>query len=447
METKENVETKLVKEPKKAKRFSGIGIKLIFITVVIIGLLIGLSFIKGQLSDREYSYREAKYQISESAGGKLNLSGPYIAIPYVKTIDEFVYKDNKQFKETKIIEGWEIISADYVNIETYLDAEVRPVGIYSSPIFTGDAGIAANFNIKPLNNKSNIDYNPEKAVVYIPIRNSSLTSSPVFTINGKNYETDLVRINELWGVGVTLPVSYEKLNLTTNIGIRGADQFSYYISSKDTKLSLKSDWTAPGFTGFSYLPDKRTIDENGFSAEWNIHFGTTDISQYIGTSFIEPVNLYQKLHRATKYGFLFIIVPFIVIFLFEVFAKITLHPVNYLLSGAACVLFFLLLLGLSEHIPFDASYIIGAIAAGITVSLYIASVTKKYALGIIMAGMFVLLYGYLFLSLKSEDYALLIGSVFAFAILAMLMFCTRKIDWYSIKASQKNEAPALQSKL
>ncbi|MBP5520048.1 MAG: inner membrane CreD family protein [Treponema sp.] len=422
-------------ENQNLKKISGIGIKILFIALIIIGLLIGLACIKGQLTERERSYKSAKWDISNSAGGTLSFKGPFIAVPYTKTWNEFVYKDGKQFTETKKESGYEFVNADYVNIDAQLDSEIRTVGIYSNPIFTGTSDVYASFNWqKP--NKKDTTYDLENAIVYFSIQNSSLTNSPVFNVNNKDYETDLYFIGEKWVLGAKVPVASQKMILKTKIGIRGAEKFSYNICSKDTKLTLKSDWKSPGFTGFSYLPDKHTIDENGFNAIWNVHFGSTDIAQNIGVSFIEPVNLYQKLHRATKYGFLFIIVPFLVLFLFEIFAKITLHPVNYMLSGIACILFFLLLLALSEHIPFDVSYLTGAVTAGITVSLYISSVTKKFKLGLIMTLIFAILYAYLFLSLKSEDYALLFGAFFAFAITAFIMFITRKIDWYNLKNKQ-----------
>lgn len=426
---------KMVEKPKKSK-LGGIGIKLIFITLIIIALLIGLGFIKSQLWQRESTYSEAKQQISSSAGGVLHFEGPYIAVPYTYTHEEFIYKDNNQFKEKKISQGWKIIPPSYVNIEADIDSEKRYLGIYSTPIFTGSSEIYAKFESSEIENTNDTVYHPEEAVLYVQILNTSLLSTPDFKINGNEYKTDLFSIDNNWGIGSKFNYDSDKVIITTRLSVRGAEKFKYTASAKETKLSVKSDWKSPGFTGFSYLPDKRDLNDSGFSAQWSIPFGSYAINQSIGFSLIEPVNLYQKLERAIKYGFLFIIVPFLVLFLFEIFAKITLHPVHYLLSGAACVLFFLLLLALSEHIAFDFSYLTGAVTAALTVSLYISSVTKKFGLGIIISGMFAVLYAYLFFSLKSEDYALLFGAFFAFAILAFLMFITRKIDWYNLKKNR-----------
>ena len=434
----------LQKKEEKAKRkgFGGIGIKLLFISIVIIALLIGLACIKGKLNDREDTYKGAKYQISESAGSTLYFQGPYIAVPYTRTIEEFVYRDGKQFTEKKIDKkGWETISAASVNIDAKLDSEARHLGIYSTPIFTGNASVYALFNPKELIEKDGITYNTEEAVLYFELRNSSLLNNPILKMNNADYSSDLFTIDGKNVIGTKFNYTSEKKVVTTNIALRGAEQFIYAISSKQTSMNMSCDWKSPGFTGFSYLPDKHEITDTGFTAKWSVPFGSDKNAQTIGFSFIEPVNLYQKLHRAVEYGFLFIIVPFLVLFLFEIFAKITLHPVHYLLSGAACVLFFLLLLALSEHIPFDAGYLIAAFTAGLTVSLYISSVTKRFGLGGIMMAMFTVLYAYLFFSLKSEDYALLFGAFFAFAVLAALMFLTRKIDWYNLKKKKGDFSP------
>lgn len=426
-------------DKEKIKKAGGIGIKLIFITLIIIALLIGLSFIKNQLWEREHTYDCAKEEIALSAGGLLSFEGPYLAIPYTKTTEEFVYRDNHQFKEESTSEGWELVSADNINIEADIDTEERYLGIYSTPIFTGSASIYASFDKAKIEDQKNIVYHPEESIIFIKIPNTSLLAAPDYKINGKEYKTELVCINNNWGIGSKYNYDSEKTTITTKLGLRGANKFQYYISSKETKLSVKSDWKSPGFTNFSYLPDKRNLDDKGFTAQWSIPFGSNEINSKIGFSLIDPVNLYQKLHRAIKYGFLFIIVPFLLLFLFEIFAKITLHPVHYLLCGAACVLFFLLLLAASEHISFDLSYLTAALIAALTVSLYISSVTKRFALGCIISGMFTVLYTYLFFSLKSEDYALLLGAFFAFGILALIMFITRKVDWYNLKKKENKD--------
>ena len=428
-EIKEIKDTK-EKSEKKAK---GIGFKILFMSLVMGLLLIGLLCISGQLKSRENTYKKAKYDIANSAGGTLDFTGPVIAVPYRKTWTENVYKDGKQFKETRTEDSYKIIQADTTRINVTLNSELRTVGIYSTPVFTGNAGINSSFSYTKLSDRSDITYYPSKAVFCIKINNSSVMERPVFTINDNQFATDLYTIFGAQYIGVALPYSEGKYNFKVSLALRGAEKISYSISSKETYFKMESDWPSPGFTNYTFLPDTRSITDNGFTAEWHIPFGTDDLHQYIGADLIESVNLYKKLHRALTYGFFFIIIPFLILFLFEIFAKIQLHPMHYLLSGAATVLFFLLLLAISEHCMFEPSYVIAALAASVTVSLYLISITKKYTLGIIMMLIFVLLYSFLYFSLRSEDYALLLGSIFAFSILVGIMYVTRKVDWYKLE--------------
>ena len=418
---------------KTEKKSKGIGFKLLFMSLIMGLLLTGLLCISGQLKSREKTYKNARSEIANSAGGILDFSGPVIAVPYRKTWTENVYKDGKQFKETRVDESYLIIQADNTRINVNLNSELRTVGIYSSPVFTGNAGIYSTFSYTKLNDSSDTIYYPSKAVFCIKINNSSVMERPVFTINDKQLATDLFSILGDQYIGTYLPYTDEKYIFKVTLALRGAEKISYSISSKETYFKLQSDWPSPGFTNYSFLPDTRSINDNGFSAEWHIPFGTDNLHQYIGADLIESVNLYKKLHRALTYGFFFIIIPFLILFLFEIFAKIQLHPMHYLLSGAACVLFFLLLLAISEHTMFEPSYITAALAASVTVSLYLISITKRYTLGIIMMLIFILLYSFLYFSLRSEDYALLLGSIFTLSILAGLMYITRKVDWYKLE--------------
>ena len=427
-----NTESKEIKEIKQQKS-KGIGFKLLFMSLIMGLLLIGLLCISGQLKSREKTYKNAKSEIANSAGGILDFTGPVIAVPYRHTWTENVYKDGKQFKETKVDEAYFIIQADNTRINVNLNSELRTVGIYSSPVFTGNAAINSIFSYTKLNDSSNTIYYPSRAVFCIKIDNSSIMERPVFTINEKQLSTDLYTINGAQYIGSALPYTDGKYNFKVSLALRGAEKISYYISSKETYFKLQSDWPSPGFTNYSFLPDTRSITDNGFTAEWHIPFGTDDLHQYIGADLIESVNLYKKIHRALTYGFFFIFIPFLILFLFEIFAKIQLHPMHYLLSGAATVLFFLLLLAISEHCMFEPSYVIAALAASVTVSLYLISITKKYTLGIIMMLIFILLYSFLYFSLRSEDYALLLGSIFAFSILVGIMYVTRKVDWYKLE--------------
>jgi len=405
----------------------------------IIGLLLILNAcIGGKLNERERTQKNAVNDISRAGGGPLTIKDIYIGIPFVyynykvndKGIEEVVSHEEKTL----------FIQPRVVNYNTKLQTQMRKIGIYESPIYTGEVLIDGNFNFTVPKSTKEFKYKFNEAYLKIKINDKSLISSPVIEMNGAKYATEYSGIDDKTGIISYFNCTTGNIKFNTGLKIRGANDFQINLSSTESHLVLESDWISPGFSKYDYLPLTYEITDNGFTAEWNVPFDIGDTSHQIGFSYVQPINVYKMLERAVNYGFLFILVPFIVLFLFELFAAINLHPFHYLLSGAASIIFFLLLLSFSEHISFTAAYLISAIGSGVLVSLYVSSITRKYKLGFTMSFVFVVLYGYLFMSLKSEDYALLIGSMFAFIILAVVMFLTRKVDWNSLKKTKIEES-------
>lgn len=410
-------------------------VKFIFIGVVIGILLILNACIGGKLSERERTHNSAVNEISQAAGGFFSINDVYIAIPYTFTK---VSKNDKGVEEIIVDNGTIYYQPKKVDYNVEIKTQMRNIGIYEAPIFTGDIDMNAEFYINLPKNGGGYEYNYKKSYLRVKINDRLVMSQPTFTINGKKYGTEYSGSSyDKSGITAYFNCDTDKINFSTTLRIRGAEIFSIKLASTETHMKVNSDWVSPGFSKFDYLPVTHEITDKGFTAEWNIPFDGGDSTHSIGFNYIQPINIYKMLDRAVNYGFLFILVPFIVLFLFEIFASINLHPLHYLLSGAASVIFFLLLMSFSEHINFGSSYIISAVASGVLVSLYVASITKKYRLGFTMSLVFAMMYGYLFMSLKSEDYALLIGSLFAFIILAAVMFLTRKVDWNNLK-KEKN---------
>lgn len=421
----------------RMKKLNTLTAKLISMGVIVGFLLIGNMMIGSKLKDREETRDEACLSISKAAGGRFSMDGLYVVVPY--DYNEIYYDDG--IKKTKKSTANIYFNPDKVNVDSVISTEIRQLGIYTSPVFTGTLSVNADFDLETLKKDGDKSYHPEKAYFLLKIGDVSLQSHPEFIINGKICDT------YLYNDGIASKTYYTegKFHLETELQIRGAEKFKVFVNAQDMTLNVKSDWTSPGFTGFDFLPSKKNIDENGFTATWNIPFASADSYHCIGFELIESVDVYKKLYRAINYGFLFIIVPFITLFLFEMFAGMQLHSVQYLLSGAASVIFFLLLLALSEHVDFGTSYMISGAASGILVSLYIASISRRIKIGLSMSGVFIALYSYLFVSLSSEDYALLIGSVFAFVVIAVLMFFTRKDNLGRMKKNTLTEDEDIES--
>lgn len=425
----------------KKKIVKGIGIKLIAIGAVVILLLIGLSCIKEKVYDREYAFNDARSSIYGAAGGSTLVKGFYIDVPYTETDSVEKWRDKEKYYETVITHGTVVLEPEELVIQTQLNTNVKKLGIYSAPTFTGKVKISSNFDMN-LKNYGIREYNFNKAKIYINIDERNLTTRPVFTVNDVKYRTEFLTYDSNSSVVKTgISSKTGNISVSTELDICGANTFEILPAKGSTKLDVQCDWPSPNFTNSSRLPSNHEISKEGFSASWFLPFSKgQDSHQYIGFQYINPVNLYSILLRSVTYGFLFIIIPFIAFFLFEIFAKVNFHPVQYLLSGAACAVFFLLLLSISEHTNFEAAYIIAASSVGLLVSLYTGMISKKIKLGFMMLPVLAALYGFLFFSLKSEDYALLIGSIFIFMIIAIVMFCTRKVDWSNLgKSNTKNE--------
>jgi len=214
---------------------------------------------------------------------------------------------------------------------------------------------------------------------------------------------------------------------------------------QDTHAVVTADWASPSFQG-SYLPGSSTITGADFSADWDISYLSRNIPLYwkneagdsssrdfsnsfFGVNFFRAIDTYSLNTRAVKYAILFLIVPFLTLFLLEVFTKKRIHPVPYLLSGIANIIFYLLLLSLSEQMQFYLAYLIAALAVTALLTLYSRSLLpswkKSWYMGFVVLVSYVLLYAVL----NAESYALLIGSIGAFVVVALVMFLTRKLDW------------------
>lgn len=417
------------------KKSLGIGGKLIFTGIIVFVLLIANLFIGLKLKDREFSKDTAVSNISAAGGGKFVLSDVCIVVPYVQH-----KKVNGKYQDYK--SGQSTIHAKVLDYSADIKTEDRKLGIYSSKIFTGEIHINGEF-LCNLRNNSEYTYDFAASKFFVGLKDRSIIEAPEFTVNGVSYRTSL-NIGD--GVhenytgkhdGIISDMKYIEGSNTfsTVLKIRGAEQFCVKVNSDQTKLSVVSDCKTPGFSGFEYLPKTRKITDDGFTAEWFVPFGSANLKNDLGFKIHQGIDIYTMVYRAVTYGFLFIIVPFIVLFLFEIFLKVNLHPVNYLLCGVASIVFFLLLLSFSEHIPFFAAYLISAVASGLLTSFYVGSITRMPKTGLEMMGVFLFMYGYLYCSLKSEDYALLIGSIFAFVLIAMLMVFTRKVDWNNLHKS------------
>jgi inner membrane protein len=260
----------------------------------------------------------------------------------------------------------------------------------------------------------------------------------------------------------------------------GTEQLAFSPIATESKVTLTADWPHPSFGG-SFLPSRREVTDSGFTASWELSSLATSAStaftrqqrlcspgywgssetyaasaarghddsgpclETMDTEFVNPVNVYSLSERATKYGILFVILTFVAVGLFEVMKKLRVHPVQYLLVGSALCSFFLLLISLSEHLGFATAYAIAASSCVALLAFYASHILGSIRRGLPFAIAISALYGLLYVLLQLEQTALVVGSIALFGVLALVMICTRHVDWYAFGRSE-SEAPSKSSK-
>ena len=234
----------------------------------------------------------------------------------------------------------------------------------------------------------------------------------------------------------------EKIPFGINLRIKGSESAMFTPLGKTTFVSLKSNCSTPSFTG-AFLPENREVAENGFSATWKILNLNRNYPQVFigenwsidlndstfGVNLLLPVDQYQKSIRSIKYAFLIIILTFVICFFVEVLQKKNINPFQYLLIGLALCLFYTLLVSISEHLNFTLSYVIATTMTIGLLTFYLSGILKIKKTAITIGGMLLLLYTYIFILIQMEIYALLVGSIGLFIILAIIMYCSLKINW------------------
>jgi inner membrane protein len=237
---------------------------------------------------------------------------------------------------------------------------------------------------------------------------------------------------------------------SVNLLLNGSREFNIIPVGKETLVTMSSTWKSPSFIG-SFLPEKREISPNSFRAMWSVQHLNRNFPQAwtgnaysvdhsaFGVKLLQPVDEYQKVTRSVKYAIMFIVLTFMAFFLTEIFSRAAIHPIQYTLIGLAIILFYVILLSLSEHIPFNVSYALASLGVILLISAYAKGVLKTRRGVVTIGGILSALYLFLFVTLQLEDYALLLGSIGLFVILGVVMFLTRRIDWIEIGGIGNNQ--------
>jgi inner membrane protein len=421
----------------------------IFLRVLLLGFLILLLQIPilqidDLISEREQTRQEAVSEVAAMWGGSQTFAGPVLVVPYRHLSGQE--------------QGWvmpEIRNAcflpDQLEIQSSMATEVRRRGIFEVPLFVANLGIAGTFRRPDFSewevDEENILWNRAKLVVGVTDPRA-IQERVAMEFAGRELVFQPGNGGALFlGAGIHVPIadlnelSQEGYPFSFSLKLNGSDQMMFQPFGEVTEVRMDSDWPHPSFTGV-YLPKTNKVTDNGFNAEWSVlHFGrnypqkwthTMMSSQSVqgaefGVQLLSPIGAYRMSRRTVKYEFLFTFLTFAAFFLFEIFSKLKVHSIQYLLIGSALCLFYLLTLSLSEHLGFEIAYVLAAAAVVGLISIYCIQILGRRAWP--LAAVLLVLFGFLFMLLSLEDYSLLIGSMGLFAILAVVMFLTRQVDW------------------
>ncbi len=437
----------------KKIQISNSTVKIILVGILILLFLIPVGLINHLIRDRRNYQKEAVRSITEPLGGETEIKGLVIAVPYKTYNTEYDSKNNK----TVVTEIKYVIFAPS---EYELDIDVKPYyltrGIFKVPVFNGTIGLTSQFSKFDYSyfNIEEKDVLKNDAILILGLSNTkNLTGQPKISLKEKDLSVTPVKYDKISPFSTSVYYSLSGVDFTQNIELsgtidfQGGENIKLHPIASDNVFNMTSDWKAPSFSG-GWLPTKRELSENGFTASWNIAGLSTVypkswlseskfISEYVNVSFMIPVDAYKKTERSVKYALLFLVIPFIALLISEIFSKKRIHPIQYCLIGFADIIFYLLLLSVSEHISFDFTYFICAIAVSLATLFYATAIFKNLKWGALVTGVQFVSYIFLYGTLQAEDYALLIGSIGLFVVVVLLMIITRKIDWYGLNESEE----------
>lgn len=455
----EPVQPPLIVSP--AKRRLMVFLKIGGIVLLIALLHIPLLMTHGVLRERRGYQQQATEEIAGLWGRAQLVTGPVLAVPYaykVKVVrTKLVGERPVQVEESDFAGSVAYFLPDTLNVTGHVEPEVRHRGIYDSVVFTGKLQVEGEFRpdfVAAGIAADRIDWAKAQVLFGVSDLRGLRSVGPLRTgATEAVFESTGGVADELLPLAASGVSASEsgRVKFSFDAVVQGSERIEVVPLGKTTRVALSSPWPDPSFVGAA-LPVARQVDTGGFKAEWtSTHFNrgfgqnwttrgiTNDAIKKLfapaafGVRFAQPVDGYSMAERAQKYGVLFFVLVFAVFFVFEVTAGLAIHPLQYAIVGAALCLFFLGFLALSEFLATGAAYGIAAAACTLLVALYAWSFLKSgLRTGVVFAGLGAT-YGYLYFVLKSQDYALLAGTAALFAGLALVMFCTRRINWYSLE--------------
>lgn len=437
--------------------------KFFLICGLILVLTIPLLLVWGLVNERENRAEGVRASVANEWGRPQYIDGPLLVVPY--TVKRIANEGDKRVEE--IVERRAVFLPQSLKISGKATTKVLHRSIYDVAVYTGllnfEGSFAAPDMAEVVANVETVRW--QDAVLAVAISDvSGLKTAADLNVDGTEslaFEPSIgvpaiqgggihVRLAPAKGVfdltgGGTdaAPAGIRAFNFKFALTLNGSSELTFAPVARQTIVELTSDWRDPSFMG-AFLPNDRVLNPAAFAARWQIPHLARSVPQSwslseqplermknyaFGVRFVVPVDFYQLVTRAAKYAMMFLATAFMAVFLLEISARRSVHPVQYLFVGLSMIFFYVLLLSFAEQIGFLRAYLIAATATGGLISVYVAKVQQSLVKGAVMAGVLFLLYGLLYMILQLEDYALIAGAIAGFAMLAIVMFATLNVDW------------------
>jgi inner membrane protein len=456
--------------------------KAVAMAAVIFVLLVALFRVESVVNERQMRQREAEVNLQESLASPQTVLGPLLQVRCTETWErvEGEGKDRKTLTERRerVVTGWPRKLA----VESEATIEPRYRGLFKLNGYLAKGTVSARFDALPAPSAEQPGARMlcEPPTIVVALTDARGIRSASVQAGGESRVVQPGSLLKTQGQGfhVALPPSAVEapLDVKVSLELAGTRSIGWVPLGQETTVALSSPWPHPSFAG-RFLPVERQVSATGFSSRWQVSALATTAQAAVergaslcewredgaayavaapsgaeraaapcvdsfSVGFIDPVNGYVLNDRAVKYGLLFILLTFVTVALVEVMRQLRVHPIQYLLVGFALTVFFLLLLSLSEHLPFWQAYLAASVACTSLLAFYGAHLLGGARAGLAFGAGLGLLYAALYALLQMEQTALVLGSLLLFAVLAGVMVATRRINWYTLMARLRSEAKA-----
>lgn len=437
------------------------GLKLILVCVLALMMAIPAGFVWVLIYSRSGEANRAMMEVAALRGGPQELMGPAIVVPFERDVVAVLNNTNT----VQTIQGNMVLYPETGQARTSLETEMLRRGLQDVPTYTADTRFTASFEPSRIvaAAPSGARLRWSEARVYMGMGDLRGAKDATLSVGGETLDLSPVDM----GSGAAGQLSYRPMisapldwtaepaagpiAAEATLRVTGAQRISLAAFARDTTVTMSGNWAAPSFDGGA-LPDERTLNDDGFTATWNIPFlargapgvgadlsFATVLQSSPGATLIDEGNPYQSVERALKYAPMFIGLVFLTYFLFEATSRVRAHPAQYVLVGLAQTVFYMLLLSISEVAGFNLGFLIAATATVLALSLYAGSVFGSRAAAAKALVVFSALYTLIYVLMRMEDYALLVGSIASFAAIAGTMWMTRNLDWYGVGRTPRGD--------